>query len=306
MALFQDVGSSACLLTASKMADVIAGAPGNDGEQSDAPQAYTQSEIEGVDTRVELPPDQWPPSWFFPASGGRPPRPKYRRPVCPLRLALYGHPKSGACWERFCNKRVKKRGFYSVPGWEQCFYHPELRLFLIIYVDDFKLVGPKENIKKGWALLSQDIRLDEPTKLQRYLGCDHEMGNIGEKEARPHLDRFKGIVDHCNSLKSGKRGATPALNKPLSGKQGATPATQLKTMTYSMSGFAMQCVDRYLELSGSKVEDLKPASTPTLDDQSFAIEDYETRGALATVCAKIVPVTFGTICYMQSTTYHDF
>ena len=59
-------------------------------------------------------------------------------------------------------------------------------------------------------------------------------------------------------------------------------------MTYSMSGFAMQCVDRYLELSGSKVEDLKPASTPTLDDQSFAIEDYETRGALATVCAKIV------------------
>ena len=55
-----------------------------------------------------------------------------------------------------------------------------------------------------------------------------------------------------------------------------------------MDGFAQQCVDRYLELSSSKVEDLKPVPTPTLDEHSFTEQDHETRGALAPVCAKIV------------------
>jgi len=37
MAAFSDIGSSACLLSASKMADVVAIAPGNSGQQADAP-----------------------------------------------------------------------------------------------------------------------------------------------------------------------------------------------------------------------------------------------------------------------------
>ena len=164
---------------------------------------------------------------------------------------------SGVCWERFCNTKVKKRGFYAVPGWEQCFYHPGLKLFLIIYVDDFKLVGPKQNLKEGWALLSEEIKLDQPTTLQRYLGCDHEMGETSSKEVRPYVDRFGSMMNYFDSLNTKKRGATPANNKDE--KQGATPADKrLKTMTYSMKGFAMQCVDRCLELSGSKIEDLAP------------------------------------------------
>ena len=42
------------------------------------------------------------------------------------------------------------------------------------------------------------------------------------------------------------------------------------------------------ELSGSKIEDLQPVSTPPLDEHSFTEQDRETRGALAPVCAKIV------------------
>ena len=45
---------------------------------------------------------------------------------------------------------------------------------------------------------------------------------------------------------------------------------------------------RYLELSGSKLEDLKPVPTPSLGEHSFAEQDHETRGALAPVCAKVV------------------
>ena len=151
-AVFQDIGSSACLLTASKIVDTVAAAPGNYGEQSDAPQAYTQAELQGIETWIELPRDQWPETWK-----------KFRRPVCMLRLALYGHPMSGVYWELHCNQRLKKKGFGAIPGWEQCFWHAELKLLLIVYVDDFKMAGPKENLEKGWKLISEEIKLDKPT-----------------------------------------------------------------------------------------------------------------------------------------------
>ena len=60
------------------------------GEQSDAVQAYTQAILyhgakQNVDTWVIIPKDQWPKSWHA----------KYKDPVVPLRLALYGHPLAG-------------------------------------------------------------------------------------------------------------------------------------------------------------------------------------------------------------------
>ena len=35
------------------------------------------------------------------------------------------------------------------------FSHPKLKLILSVYVDDFKLAGVRENIKKGWDLMTQ-------------------------------------------------------------------------------------------------------------------------------------------------------
>lgn len=119
MAVFQEIRSSACLLTASKLADAIAASPGNSGQQSDAPRAYTQAVLRGILTLIELPREQWPKHWFD--ENGQP---KYRRPVCPLRLALYRHPLPGVFWEEHCNKGLSKCGFGKVPSWEQCFYHP--------------------------------------------------------------------------------------------------------------------------------------------------------------------------------------
>ena len=53
-------GSSASLMSGSKMVDCISLLPGNDGEQSDAPAAYTQASLEGTPTWVTLPEEQWP------------------------------------------------------------------------------------------------------------------------------------------------------------------------------------------------------------------------------------------------------
>ncbi len=66
----------------------------------DALQAYLQAHINTVDrteTWVELPHEWWPSSWF---KGGDRTMPLYVRLVVLLLLALYGHPESGALWEK--------------------------------------------------------------------------------------------------------------------------------------------------------------------------------------------------------------
>ena len=39
--------------------------------------------------------------------------------------------------------------------WASVFRHEELDLFLVVYVDDFKMSGPAKNIAEGWALISK-------------------------------------------------------------------------------------------------------------------------------------------------------
>ena len=65
------------MISASKLCDAVAMLPGCDGEQSGATSAYTQSKL---GTGMEGP---YIFTWVE------------ARPVCQLRLTLYGHPMSG-------------------------------------------------------------------------------------------------------------------------------------------------------------------------------------------------------------------
>ena len=67
-------------------------------------------------------------------------------------------------------------GFAPVDNWPSCYYHPGLELFLVIYVDDFKLSGPTKNLKKGWDLIAKGLTIDEHKDIngQFYLGCVQE------------------------------------------------------------------------------------------------------------------------------------
>ena len=58
-------------------------------------------------------------------------------------------------------------------AWPSVFFHPELKLLLAVYVDDFKMAGPKDNMAKGWELIASKIDMDTPSPLGRYLGCEH-------------------------------------------------------------------------------------------------------------------------------------
>ena len=67
--------------------------------------------------------------------------------------------------------------------WQFLFVHEALQWTLSVYVDDFKLAGPKRYLKQGWALIRKHIQMEDPTRMQLYLGCIHKRfeGNINGK-----------------------------------------------------------------------------------------------------------------------------
>ena len=102
-----------------------------------------------------------------------------RRPVVKLLRALYGHPDSGTMWEQHCDLHVKSMGFVPVgEEWPSCFVQLKLRLLLVVYVDDFKMAGPKDNLPTGWSLLQKGLVIETPVLIGVYLGCGHEEGTM--------------------------------------------------------------------------------------------------------------------------------
>eukprot|EP00975_Prorocentrum_lima_P051079 10702339-Prorocentrum_lima.AAC.1 len=83
--MFRELSSSPPTMAACKAADIYALTPGHDVQQADATQAYTQNKLGGAPTWIRLPRDRWPKEWITA---------NYVDPVCPLILALYGHPDS--------------------------------------------------------------------------------------------------------------------------------------------------------------------------------------------------------------------
>ena len=63
-------------------------------------------------------------------------------------------------------------------GWPSCYWHAALQLYLVVYVDDFKLSGPRQNIEAGWDLIKKGIRLEPPTDPGLYLGCHHIINEV--------------------------------------------------------------------------------------------------------------------------------
>ena len=143
-AVFSELGTSASLMPTSKLVDAVAMLPGCAGEQSDAIQAYTQALLyqgqkDHVETWIRLPKDQWPSHWHG----------QFKDPVVPLRLALYGHPLSGAFWEKHSHQSLVSVGFEPIVGWECCFINRELQLVLTVYVDDLKWLERKKTSTKA-------------------------------------------------------------------------------------------------------------------------------------------------------------
>ena len=185
-ALFAELGSAPSTMEAAKAIDAYGAMPGNCTQQSDGRQAYTQALYKGIKTWVRLPKYRWPKGWAK----------MFSDPVVQLILALYGHPDSGGLWEKHCEDILLSLRFRLIfPGaWPSVYWHPKLRLLLAVYVDDFKMSGPVENMAKGWSLISSKIDMDPPTPVGRYLGCEHL---VTEKvKLSPKHHPFAHVFDH--------------------------------------------------------------------------------------------------------------
>ena len=94
--------------------------------------------------------------------------------MCRLVKALYGHPESGAHWERHLERAVTKSGGVPVPDHPSLYRFPEQELMLTVYVDDLLLAGPADRHAEIWAKLKkQGISLEPPEDLNRFLGRSH-------------------------------------------------------------------------------------------------------------------------------------
>lgn len=106
-------------------------------EVAGAEQAYVRADMRGTPTRVALPYDEVPQRHKHMA-----------KPVYRLMKALYGHPVAGTFWEEEVDARLKSVGFTPLsPEWQSGYCHPRLKIYCVVYVDGFKISGPKEAAK---------------------------------------------------------------------------------------------------------------------------------------------------------------
>ena len=104
--------------------------------------------------------------------------------------------------ERALKRPSAQADFTPIESWQSCYWHDDLKLLLVVYVDDFKLAGPENNLARGWKLIRERLTLEEPTEANLYLGYFHETRKIAldnGKTARAIIynmeDYFHSAVD---------------------------------------------------------------------------------------------------------------
>ena len=124
---------------------------------------------------------------------------QYYEPVCMLKLVLYGHPDAGGYWERHCEEHLTSIGCVPVPDWRRTYWHPELKLLSMVYVDDFKMSGPSANFAKGWSMIRQKIETDEPHAVTKRLGCEHLVcdTNVGCVSVKQMEYNMRPLFEQC-------------------------------------------------------------------------------------------------------------
>ena len=111
-----------------------------------------------------------PPSHWHSANNGK----GYRRPVCKLDKAPYGHPESGGHWEAHLTRAIRACGGVPVTNHPSSFWMEGPRLLLTVYVDDLLLSGPTEKHDQFWSALREvPVVLEDPEPLDRFLGRNH-------------------------------------------------------------------------------------------------------------------------------------
>ena len=60
------------------------------------------------------------------------------------------------------------------PEWPSIYWNDSLKVILVIYVDAFKMAGPKGHLASCWSDLRTGLHFEPESKLGMYLGCTRE------------------------------------------------------------------------------------------------------------------------------------
>jgi hypothetical protein len=283
-AMFQDMSSSPATLEAARVADCVGCFEGNDVQMADAVQAYIQAELSGDPCWVVLPAEARPTEWAN----------KYYRPVVRLKKALYGHPDSGTMWEKKCDAHVKSKGFAPIGiEWPSVYWNAKLQLILVVYVDDFKLAGPKKHLPGAWAALRDGLNIEPEAALGMYLGCQCTKGTIDLPDggkANSMVYDMESFLEQCierymvatKYKKKLKDAATPFLAEDQKDSPAGRPADNGPAIEcpWCLHTFAYNKIKHFLD---------NPKSSSTTKggppgDKNIDLD----RGELAAHCANIL------------------
>ena len=62
----------------------------------------------------------------------------------------------------------------------------------------------------------------------------------------------------------------------------------IRAWEYVMTGHAQKCVEKYCELANIPIDSLRAVTTPNIDDHQLLPNDFEQKGRLSHIAAKIV------------------
>ena len=117
-----------------------------------------------------------------------------------------------------------------------------------------------------------------------YLGCRQEDVTVPSSLIESKIEQFPKLLADTVSCTSTQESAT---GNGLQNK-GPKPDKDIKGFLYEIHGHAKQIVEKYLELANKEVPSLKAVETPCIDDHLLPPEDFETKGSLSPIAARIV------------------
>jgi hypothetical protein len=163
----------------------------------------------------------------------------------------------------------------------QLLFQPNInaKCYVIVYVDDFKIAGPKDNIEEAWRLIRAEntrtgekgIVLDEPTPAGKFLGCNHACSEIWA----PPMSGDQILEKNLATEDEYDNDTTPLNATQSATEEGAqtTAGTLIKCeqINDEMSDFLGSCVRLYQDLTDARNVPLKSAHTPFVDETG---DDY--------------------------------
>jgi hypothetical protein len=124
-------------------------------------------------------------------------------------------------------------------GWEpvspdamrSVYWHRKFECVLVLYVDDFRISGPKDKLKQAWASIRKHIKTGEPEPSGKFLGCNH-------------------ILSQSTIPAGGDPWRTYTPKQLEEERRKGNKLVSLNTITYDMEELLRSCVHKYSELTG--------------------------------------------------------